>query len=167
MLAGELTPQSAPWYDEHWAPKRVFASVPLPPSTTRLQPLARSVPGHRQAASSSTSRVDEQPGCQRARAARRPAAPQRSLRKQRDLLLQATAPSTRDFYTYRYLASQGFLPGYNFPRLPLMAYIPARKWQDRSRELPVSRPRFLALASSARTASSITRAASTASSSAC
>ena len=29
-----------------------------------------------------------------------------------------------DFYTYRYLASQGFLPGYNFPRLPLMAWIP-------------------------------------------
>jgi hypothetical protein len=31
-----------------------------------------------------------------------------------------------DFETYRYLAEQGFLPGYNFPRLPLMAFIPAR-----------------------------------------
>ena len=29
-----------------------------------------------------------------------------------------------DFYTYRYLATEGFLPGYNFPRLPLMAYVP-------------------------------------------
>jgi len=30
-----------------------------------------------------------------------------------------------DFYSYRYFASEGFLPGYNFPRLPLSAYIPA------------------------------------------
>lgn len=29
-----------------------------------------------------------------------------------------------DFYTYRYLATEGFLPGYNFPRLPLYAFIP-------------------------------------------
>ncbi len=29
-----------------------------------------------------------------------------------------------DFYSYRYLASEGFLPGYSFPRLPLAAYIP-------------------------------------------
>jgi len=33
--------------------------------------------------------------------------------------------SNSDFYTYRYLATEGFLPGYNFPRLPLYAYIPA------------------------------------------
>jgi nitroreductase len=26
-----------------------------------------------------------------------------------------------DFYSYRYYASEGFLPGYNFPRLPLRA----------------------------------------------
>ena len=32
-----------------------------------------------------------------------------------------------DFYSYRYLASEGFLPGYSFPRLPLAAYIPARR----------------------------------------
>jgi len=52
-----------------------------------------------------------------------------------------------DFYTYRYLASQGFLPGYNFPRLPLMAWIPARGGQSGKDEegSMVSRPRFLAL----------------------
>ena len=27
-----------------------------------------------------------------------------------------------DFYSYRYFASEGFLPGYNFPRLPLCVY---------------------------------------------
>ncbi|MFE1995252.1 DEAD/DEAH box helicase [Streptomyces parvulus] len=29
-----------------------------------------------------------------------------------------------DFYPYRYFASEGFLPGYSFPRLPLAAFIP-------------------------------------------
>ena len=31
-----------------------------------------------------------------------------------------------DFYSYRYFASEGFLPGYNSPRLPLPAYLPGR-----------------------------------------
>src|SRR5262249_1934947 len=31
-----------------------------------------------------------------------------------------------DFSSYRYFASEGFLPGYSFPRLPLSAFIPAR-----------------------------------------
>nr|WP_281261734.1 DEAD/DEAH box helicase [Aphanothece hegewaldii] len=30
-----------------------------------------------------------------------------------------------EFYPYRYFASEGFLPGFNFPRLPVRAYIPA------------------------------------------
>src|SRR5262249_13178890 len=48
-----------------------------------------------------------------------------------------------DFYSYRYFASEGFLPGYNFPRLPLSAFIPARKTKQREEYL--SRPRFLAI----------------------
>ncbi|MBI4369148.1 MAG: DEAD/DEAH box helicase [Elusimicrobia bacterium] len=48
-----------------------------------------------------------------------------------------------DFYSYRYFASEGFLPGYNFPRLPLSAYIPGRK--TRTHEEFISRPRFLAI----------------------
>ena len=65
-------------------------------------------------------------------------------RKQRDLLLAGDSAFNSDFYTYRYLASQGFLPGYNFPRLPLLAYIPARRGNI-GRESFLSRPRFLAL----------------------
>lgn len=64
--------------------------------------------------------------------------------RQQSLLLQESGSANSDFYTYRYLASQGFLPGYNFPRLPLMAYIPARKGKI-GRENFLSRPRFLAL----------------------
>lgn len=64
--------------------------------------------------------------------------------KQRNLLLQAKPSINSDFYTYRYLASEGFLPGYNFPRLPLMAYIPGRR-EQRQRESFLSRPRFIGL----------------------
>lgn len=49
-----------------------------------------------------------------------------------------------DFYSYRYFASEGFLPGYNFPRLPLSAFIPARKVKKGDQEF-LSRPRFLAI----------------------
>lgn len=48
-----------------------------------------------------------------------------------------------DFYSYRYFASEGFLPGYSFPRLPLSAFIPARRARQRDEYL--SRPRFLAI----------------------
>ena len=50
-----------------------------------------------------------------------------------------------DFYSYRYFASEGFLPGYNFPRLPLSAFIPARRGRL-GRDEFLSRPRFLAIA---------------------
>ncbi len=52
-----------------------------------------------------------------------------------------------DFYSYRYFASEGFLPGYNFPRLPLSAYIPGRAQRRGSQERDefLSRPRFLAI----------------------
>ena len=49
-----------------------------------------------------------------------------------------------DFYSYRYFASEGFLPGYNFPRLPLSAYIPGRRKVKGDSEY-LSRPRFLAI----------------------
>lgn len=49
-----------------------------------------------------------------------------------------------DFYSYRYFASEGFLPGYSFPRLPISAYIPARK-KARGVDEYLSRSRFLAI----------------------
>jgi superfamily II DNA/RNA helicase len=63
---------------------------------------------------------------------------------QLNLLQSATSNLSSDFYTYRYLATEGFLPGYNFPRLPLMAYIPAAT-DARSKQTYLQRPRFLAL----------------------
>ena len=64
---------------------------------------------------------------------------------QLNLLQRGTSALSSDFYTYRYLATEGFLPGYNFPRLPLFAYIPASR-DGRGRQTYLQRPRFLALA---------------------
>jgi superfamily II DNA/RNA helicase/very-short-patch-repair endonuclease len=71
----------------------------------------------------------------------------RRLRDEADaqlrLLTERKDHQQSDFYSYRYFASEGFLPGYNFPRLPLSAYLPARKQKKGSDYL--TRPRFLAI----------------------
>ncbi len=64
--------------------------------------------------------------------------------KQLDLLLKTDEELQSDFYSYRYFASEGFIPGYNFPRLPLAAYIPGRRIRTETKEF-LSRPRFLAI----------------------
>ena len=60
------------------------------------------------------------------------------------ILTKAAGIYEGDFYSYRYFAAEGFLPGYNFPRLPLSAFVPGRR-QRRGRDEYVSRPRFLAI----------------------
>lgn len=50
---------------------------------------------------------------------------QAQANEQLALLEKGRASGGSDFYTYRYLATEGFLPGYNFPRLPLYAFVPA------------------------------------------
>jgi len=78
------------------------------------------------------ARSREEQGSARAR--------QEEARRQLNLLLQVdVAREEGDFYPYRYLASEGFLPGYNFPALPVRAWIP------RSDSEFISRPRMLAI----------------------
>jgi hypothetical protein len=61
-------------------------------------------------------------------------------RRQLNLLRQQdTNREESDFYPYRYLASEGFLPGYNFPALPVRAWVPHEDGDF------ITRPRFLAL----------------------
>ena len=64
---------------------------------------------------------------------------------QLNLLQRGKESSSSDYYTYRYLATEGFLPGYNFPRLPLTAFIPGTL-DSRTPGAYLQRPRFLALA---------------------
>lgn len=66
-------------------------------------------------------------------------------RRQKQKLEQTSSTSTNnDFYIYRYLASQGFLPGYNFPALPLLAWLPAPNGQTEE-DTVLARARFLGL----------------------
>jgi len=67
----------------------------------------------------------------------------REALSQIDLLTDVGSLAQSDFYSYRYFATEGFLPGYSFPRLPISAFIPARRVQQRDEFL--SRPRFLAI----------------------
>ena len=64
--------------------------------------------------------------------------------RQLDLLrndLSGRSTELSEFYPYRYFASEGFLPGYNFTRLPLRVFLPTT---DSSGEF-ISRPRSIAL----------------------
>jgi len=62
--------------------------------------------------------------------------------RQRELLLNDSLRGTSqsEFYIFRYLAAEGFLPGYNFTRLPVRTFI-----GNRDKGEYISRPRFIAL----------------------
>ena len=71
-------------------------------------------------------------------------AQEREAKRQIDLLVGQTNrgknQSQLEFYPYRYFASEGFLPGYNFPRLPVRAFIQAGEDGEF-----ISRPRVVAI----------------------
>jgi superfamily II DNA/RNA helicase len=70
-------------------------------------------------------------------------AQEREAQRQIDLLVgqnQGKNKTEFEFYPYRYFAAEGFLPGFNFPRLPVRAYIPAGDGGEY-----ISRPRSVAL----------------------
>ena len=140
MLANELTTQSAPWYSEQWADS-VFqrAYREFDSALQRWRDLYRATAQ----AIELNFKIENNPAASE-RERREAQQRHNEARKQRDLLLAGDSAFNSDFYTYRYLASQGFLPGYNFPRLPLLAYLPARRGSI-GRESFLSRPRFLAL----------------------
>jgi hypothetical protein len=145
QIASELTPKNAPWYHSGFA-AQVIAAAPteFAAAFDRWRTLYDGVIRQMEAAhavisSPATSAVD------RDNANRRYI----DAKNQLTLLLKTGNTQNNDFYTFRYLASQGFLPGYNFPRLPLMAWVPAsgkrRSNGQEDKGSMVSRPRFLAL----------------------
>jgi superfamily II DNA/RNA helicase/very-short-patch-repair endonuclease len=140
MLGDELTPQRAPWFSPQWA-DHVFqrAYRKFDAALQRWRDLYRATAQ----AIDLNFRIENNPAASE-RERREAQQRHNEARKQRDLLLAGDSAFNSDFYTYRYLASQGFLPGYNFPRLPLLAYLPARRGRI-GRESFLSRPRFLAL----------------------
>jgi Lhr-like helicase/very-short-patch-repair endonuclease len=140
MLKSELTPHRAPWFSEQWA-ETVFqrSYIEFDIALQRWRDLYRATAQ----AIDLNFKIENNPAASE-RERREAQQRHNEARKQRDLLLAGDSAFNSDFYTYRYMASQGFLPGYNFPRLPLLAYLPARRGHI-GRESFLSRPRFLAL----------------------
>jgi len=60
--------------------------------------------------------------------------------RQRDLLTNKVKGQLSEFYPFRYFASEGLLPGYNFTRLPLRTFIPSGNSGQY-----ISRPRTIAI----------------------
>jgi very-short-patch-repair endonuclease len=135
----ELT--ASDWYSDGWLDE-VFAQVGLrfDQACDRWRGLYRAAAQqralqHRIIADASRS-AEEKNRARRLRA---------EAEAQIELLTETQSVMQADFYSYRYFASEGFLPGYNFPRLPLSAYIPGQRQRRGSDEF-LSRPRFLAIA---------------------
>ena len=132
-LVSELA--DADWFTDSWLDDTMHA-IPrrFEEALERWRSLYRSA--HRQA--EEQGRIILSPG--RSKLVREQAKKLRSEAEFQIELLRGGLNS--DFYPYRYLASEGFLPGYSFPRLPLSAYL-ARRGAVRGDLL--QRPRFLAV----------------------
>ena len=135
--------QEADWYSDGWLDE-VLDQVALrfDRSCDRWRDLYRSALGQREAQHKVVGDSSRSPQDRAlAKRLRAEAEQQMNLLTDVDKLLQS------DFYSYRYFASEGFLPGYSFPRLPLSAFIPGRKAGrgGRGQEEFLSRPRFLAI----------------------
>jgi hypothetical protein len=143
LVADDLKPELAPWYtgrDAYATAIEESASERFNDAFDRWRDLFAAAEEQRDAARRTMD--DYSAPYQEKRAAQTRHA---QAIDQLNLLQRGTSTLSSDFYTYRYLATEGFLPGYNFPRLPLLAYIPASR-DGRGRQTYLQRPRFLALA---------------------
>jgi ATP-dependent helicase YprA (DUF1998 family) len=124
------------WFSDRWV-RHVIEEAPreFDRAFDRWRELYRAATRQLQAAQAALERARSNDDQQEAN--RR----QQEAVRQRNLLLQiGTRYEEGDFYPYRYLASEGFLPGYNFPALPVRAWVP------RSSEGEfIARPRSLAI----------------------
>jgi superfamily II DNA/RNA helicase len=132
----------APWYDDGWLKRTIDgAAHELDAACDRWRTLYRAARDQREKQNkiigdASKSHKDKN----EAKRLRREAESQLEL-----LTAEGNTSSIQsDFYSYRYFASEGFLPGYSFPRLPLSAYIPGGRRVRQDGDF-VSRPRFLAI----------------------
>ncbi len=139
-LRQHLSPQSAPWCTEAWLKDAVHsARIRFDEAFDRWRSLFRATTSQMKLANrilNSAAATEKERKEAKAR--------YDEAYTQQSLLLGRRQTMNSDFYTYRYLASEGFLPGYNFPRLPLMAFIPGRRGKV-ARDSFLSRPRFLGL----------------------
>lgn len=130
----------AAWYDSGWT-QRVVSAAPdtLDASCRRWRDLYVAAVKQR----TEQNRLIADHG--RSESDRRMA---KSLRQQAEaqieLLVKPSGAMEGDFYSYRYFASEGFLPGYSFPRLPVNCFVPGRRGEVGEHQY-LNRPRFLAI----------------------
>lgn len=137
---GEVT--SAPWWTDTWVADTVDrAPARFNAAADRWRGLYREAQAELDSATTTLKTIGaSEASKQRARARISEARAALDLLKgQVDDVVQG------DFYTYRYFASEGFLPGYSFPRLPLSAFIPAERRTRNGEGDFIQRPRFLAI----------------------
>jgi len=133
--------RGAPWYTEGWLDEvldgveRAFDRSCNRWRTLYRAALTQAETQNKIVRDASRSRWDKE----QAARLRREAEAQLNL-----LISEAEGISFSDFYSYRYFASEGFLPGYSFPRLPISAFVPGSGRRN-NREEFLSRPRFLAV----------------------
>lgn len=139
-LAADLSETAAPWYTETWLDSAMNSTMRrFDAAFRRWRSLYRATASQLKSANDILNNAAASERDRREAKARYDEA-----YTQQNLLLDSTPTMNSDFYTYRYLAAEGFLPGYNFPRLPLMAFIPGRR-EKVVRDSFLSRPRFLGL----------------------
>ena len=139
-LKSVLTKQAAPWYTDTWLNSAMnSAERRFNEAFDRWRSLFRATAGQMKFANDIVNNAAATEQERREAKARYDEA-----YVQQQLLLDNRSTMNSDFYTYRYLAAEGFLPGYNFPRLPLMAFVPGRR-ANVARDSFLSRPRFLGL----------------------
>ena len=128
--------QSTWWYSPGWVEDRVRrAPERLDQAFNRWRELYRAALLADEAAGRERRRPGISPD-ERHRAEQR----EREAAREQRLLLNDARYEQSDFYPYRYLAGEGFLPGYNFPRLPVRAYVSGH---DATQS--IDRARFLGL----------------------
>jgi len=128
---------AAPWYTDSWVEGTVRdAPKAFDRAIDRWRELYRAAIRQREEA----RRAIDRPRTSREE---KREAEQQEIEAKREIALllnESDRYAESDFYPYRYLASEGFLPGFNFPRLPLRALVWTR---DSAQSL--NRPRFLGL----------------------
>lgn len=142
-VESELTPEKAPWAKDRDAFVQAVASSAYQRFSRAFDRWRELYEGAR-AQLFEANRRSEMHGLttEERREAKRQ---QARANEQIELLERGNSAANSDFYTYRYLATEGFLPGYNFPRLPLYAYIPGPSGSG-GRAAFLQRARFLAIA---------------------
>jgi hypothetical protein len=127
----------AAWYSDGWI-ESVARAAPaaFDEAFNRWRELYRAACEQRDAA----RRIVDDPSVRDRRQKEMAEQREREARREIEMLLNSSHRTEADFYTYRYLANEGFIPGYNFPRLPVRALV-----STGTEAHAIDRPRFLGL----------------------